>query len=111
MKEAPMQDQYEVEWGEDQMGSGSGRTFLFGVMVGAAVGAALGLLYAPQAGEVTRRGLRRSAERLSKRAQKLYDDASQTMEDLAERGADVMDRAKVAADQAANRVSSAIPRA
>jgi gas vesicle protein len=80
-------------------------------MVGAAVGAALGLLYAPQAGEVTRRGLRRSAERLSKRAQKLYDDASQTMEDLAERGADVMDRAKVAADQAANRVSSAIPRA
>lgn len=105
-----MQDQFEVEWEGEPMTTGSGRTFLFGVMVGAAVGAALGLLYAPQTGEATRRDLRRSAERFSKHAQKLYDNASETVEDLAERGADVMDRAKTVADQVASRVGQS-PRA
>lgn len=105
-----MQDQYEVEWEEEPMTTDSGRTFLFGVVLGAAVGAALGLLYAPQTGAATRRDLKRSAERFSKRARKLYDNASETMEDLAERGADVMDRAKAMADQVTSRVGPS-PRA
>ncbi len=78
---------------------GNGRTFAMGLLWGATVGLAAGLLFAPQAGAATRRELRRSAERLSKRAMKLYDDASETVEQLADRGADVLDRTKDAASR------------
>lgn len=73
---------------------GSGRSFTVGLLCGAAVGAALGLLFAPQNGAATRRELKQSAERLSRRAMKLYDNASETVEQLADRGADVLDRTK-----------------
>ena len=73
---------------------GSGRSFTVGLLCGAAVGAALGLLFAPQKGAATRRELKQSAERLSRRAMKLYDNASETVEQLADRGADVLDRTK-----------------
>ena len=72
----------------------TGRTFAVGLLCGAAVGAALGVLFAPQTGVATRRDLKKSAERLSRRAMKLYDNASETVEQLAERGADVLDRTK-----------------
>jgi gas vesicle protein len=70
-----------------------------GLLCGAAVGAALGVLFAPQTGAATRRDLKKSAERLSRRAMKLYDNASETMEQLAERGADVLDRTKEVASR------------
>jgi hypothetical protein len=57
------------------------------------------VLFAPQTGAVTRRDLKKSAERLSRRAMKLYDNASETMEQLAERGADVLDRTKEVASR------------
>ena len=50
-------------------------------------------------GAATRRDLKKSAERLSRRAMKLYDNASETMEQLAERGADVLDRTKEVASR------------
>jgi gas vesicle protein len=57
------------------------------------------VLFAPQTGAATRRDLKKSAERLSRRAMKLYDNASETMEQLAERGADVLDRTKEVASR------------
>jgi gas vesicle protein len=86
-----MRDLFEHD---EETTMGSGRSFAMGLLCGAAVGAALGLLYAPQTGAATRRDLRKSAERLSRRAMKLYDNASETVEQLADRGADVLDRTK-----------------
>lgn len=79
---------------DEEMSTGGGRSFTVGLLCGAAVGAALGLLFAPQKGAATRRELKQSAERLSRRAMKLYDNASETVEQLADRGADVLDRTK-----------------
>jgi gas vesicle protein len=86
-----MRDLFEHD---EETTMGNGRAFAVGLLCGAAVGAALGLLYAPQTGAATRRDLKKSAERLSRRAMKLYDNASETVEDLAERGADMLDRTK-----------------
>ena len=86
-----MRDLFEQD---EEMSMGNGRSFAMGLLCGAAVGAALGLLYAPQTGAATRRDLKRSADRLSRRAMKLYDNASETVEQLADRGADVLDRTK-----------------
>lgn len=86
-----MRDLYEHD---EETTMDTGRTFAVGLLCGAAVGAALGVLFAPQTGAATRRDLKSSAEKLSRRAMKLYDNASETMEQLAERGADVLDRTK-----------------
>jgi len=91
-----MQDLFEHD---DETSMGNGRSFAMGLLCGAAVGAALGLMFAPQTGAATRRDLKKGADRLSRRAMKLYDNASETVEHIAERGADVLDRTKgVAAD-------------
>lgn len=77
----------------------TGRSFAVGLLCGAAIGAALGLLFAPQTGAATRRDLKKSADRLSRRAMKLYDNASETVEQLAERGADMIEKTKEAASR------------
>jgi gas vesicle protein len=64
-----------------------------GVLSGAALGAAAGLLFAPKTGAAMRRDLRRSAQRLSRRAIRLYEDASEAVEDLAAQGARAIDHA------------------
>ena len=67
---------------------------------GAAVGAALGLLFAPKPGSATRRDLAKSADDLRRRGMKLYDkaadtaaDVSDAVSDLADRGAEFVDDA------------------
>jgi len=55
---------------------------LFGILVGFAAGAAVGLLYAPEKGRRTRRQLVKRAERLSARA----SDVIESAEDLIEAG-------------------------
>jgi hypothetical protein len=74
-----MRDQYEETNEETTMATG--RSFAVGLLCGAA----------------TRKELKKTAERLSRRAMKLYDNASETVEQLADRGADVLDRTKEAA--------------
>ncbi|HEY6218969.1 MAG TPA: YtxH domain-containing protein [Gemmatimonadaceae bacterium] len=49
-------------------------TFLTGLGIGLAVGAALALLFAPQSGEETRRSLRRGGRRLRGRAADAWED-------------------------------------
>ena len=96
-----MRDLFERD---DEVTVASGRSFAVGLLCGAAVGAALGLMFAPQTGAKTRRDLKRGADRLSRHAMKLYDNASETVEQLAERGADVIDRTKDVARDVASRL-------
>ena len=49
-------------------------TFLAGLGIGLAVGAALGLLFAPQSGADTRRSLRRRGRRIRGRAADAWED-------------------------------------
>lgn len=55
----------------DQDGTG---TFIGGLVVGLALGAAIGVLFAPASGAVTRRRLRRKAEDLREQAEDSLDE-------------------------------------
>ena len=61
--------------------TGSGGIFLGGVLLGAAVGAVAGLLFAPKTGRETRQLLRKSAEALPE----LAEDLSASMQIQADR--------------------------
>jgi len=82
------------------MTNGNGNGFTIGLICGAAIGAVLGLLYAPKPGSVTRRDLAKSADGLRRRGMKIYDraakkaaDVSDAVSDLADRGSDLLDDA------------------
>ena len=98
-----MRDQFEIDQ-EEPVNTTSGSTFVLGIVCGAALGAAVGLLFAPKAGVATRRDLKKSAERLSRRAMKMYDNANTVADRLAERGADALDRASEMAETVSSRV-------
>jgi gas vesicle protein len=72
--------------------------FTVGLVCGAALGAAFGLLYAPKPGDEMRRDLRNRADRFSRKARSMYDRATDAVGDFAERGADVLDHAADAAN-------------
>jgi gas vesicle protein len=59
--------------------------FVLGLLCGAAVGAALGLMFAPKPGVETRRQVAESADRLKRRASALYGEASDTVGDVMSR--------------------------
>jgi len=61
------------------------RTFLLGLVCGAAVGATLGLLLAPKSGAELRRDMSSSAQRLRRRAHDAYDGASRSVADVVAR--------------------------
>lgn len=60
--------------------------FLAGLIVGAAIGAGLALLYAPQAGEETRKLLRKKAEEAKKKALETKDKALEVAKELKTEG-------------------------
>lgn len=64
-------------------GAGSG-VALF--LLGAAVGAGLALLFAPQSGEETRAQIRRGARRLKRKARDLADSGRDMVDDLQRQG-------------------------
>ncbi|MGH7584442.1 MAG: YtxH domain-containing protein [Gemmatimonadales bacterium] len=75
-----------------ETGSGAGlRWFL----VGAAMGAALGLLFAPERGEVTREDLARHGRRLRRRAAEAIDDFG---DELGDRGKQIRETVEDLAD-------------
>lgn len=110
----------------DQFDDRQGGGFMFGLMAGAAIGAAVALLFAPRDGAQTRRDLSTSAQKLGEqwsrrsesmrhsvhqaadgardlieRGRSAYRDASGKVRDAAEQGADELDRSvEQAADQA-----------
>ena len=74
------------------MTNGNGNGFTVGLLCGAAVGAALGLLFAPKSGVATRRELAKSADGLRRRGMKLYDSAVDTAADVSDAVSDLADR-------------------
>lgn len=83
--------------------------FMTALGIGAAAGAAIALLYAPQSGERTRRQLRRGMEDAGERirdtagtmgdcATKAYKKSRETMEDMVDTAQNVVTAAKKAAN-------------
>ncbi|MCH8534923.1 MAG: YtxH domain-containing protein [Flavobacteriaceae bacterium] len=64
------------------MSDNTGNT-LIALLTGAAVGATLGLLYAPQSGEKTRKQIKKEAKNAQKSLEKKYDEASEKLSEYA----------------------------
>lgn len=70
--------------------------FALGLVCGAAIGAALGLLLAPKTGEDMRHQLSDSAQRAKRRATDAYSNATQTVHDAVARGRKAVEAGKQA---------------
>ncbi|HZJ37323.1 MAG TPA: YtxH domain-containing protein [Gillisia sp.] len=68
--------------------------FLTGLLSGAAVGAAIGLLFAPKKGTVTRRKLTETSDNYIKGAKSKFNDFTDTLNEKAESVKDKVDSVK-----------------
>src|SRR4029077_1004577 len=73
---------------------------VFGLLCGAALGAALGLMFAPRAGSELRRTLYDSTGDIRKKANDAYGQAAQTVNDYVAKGKEAVDRGRQAYDNA-----------
>jgi gas vesicle protein len=91
----------------DNEGSGAG--FMMGLLTGTVLGAGLGMLLAPKAGSELRGAIGEQARNFSNVASEQYKHARETAGTWAERGRDMMDKARDAvsrgADEARNYAS------
>ena len=87
---------YEPHYEEEAGGGG----FVFGLLVGAALGAAVGLMFAPKAGSELRQTLYDSTGDIRKKATDAYGQATQTVNDYVAKGREVVDRGRQAYDNA-----------
>jgi gas vesicle protein len=92
----------------DYTTSGSGNEFFIGLLCGAAVGAAIGLLLAPKTGAEMRHTLAESAERFRRRATETYNDASEKVGDMVEKGRNAVRRGRETAQSAAEQSASSL---
>jgi gas vesicle protein len=83
---------------------------LAGVVFGAAVGAALGLMLAPRTGKETRRVLAESGERVRRQASDAYQQASTNVNDMMNRGRAAVARGREAFISARERAVDEVPR-
>ncbi len=79
--------------------------FMMGLLCGAAVGAALGLLFAPKPGSELRHQLYDSSERIRRRAGEVASQASGTVEDLVDKGRSAIRRGQRKAEDAISSVA------
>ena len=82
---------YEYDRLEREEGGGS---FLMGLLAGTVLGAGLGMLFAPKAGSELRNQLGDQASRLKTAANDTYQQASDRVTQLVDRGRDAYDRAR-----------------
>jgi gas vesicle protein len=89
----------------DNEGSGGG-SFVMGLLTGTVLGAGLGMLLAPKAGSELRGALGEQARTWGNTAQEQYKRASETAGQWAERGREMVDKAKEAVSRGADEARS-----
>ena len=82
---------YEYDRFEREDGGGS---FLMGLLAGTVLGAGLGMLFAPKAGSELRSQLGEQAGRLKTQATDGYQQASEKVSQIVDRGREAYDRAR-----------------
>jgi gas vesicle protein len=82
---------YEYDRMEKEDGSGS---FLMGLLAGTVLGAGLGMLFAPKPGSELRSQLGEQAGRLRSTANDTYQQASEKVSQMVDRGREAYDRAR-----------------
>ena len=82
---------YEYDRYEREDGGGS---FLMGLLAGTVLGAGLGMLFAPKAGNELRNQLGESASRVRSTANDAYHQASDKVSQMVDRGKDAYQRAR-----------------
>jgi gas vesicle protein len=82
--------------------SDHGGSFMTGLICGAAVGAAIGLLLAPRSGAEMRRTLGESADRLRERGREAYDAASGAVGRAVEQGRRAAETGRARVEDAVN---------
>ena len=90
IEEGKMAESYDRYEGE----GGGGGGFMMGLLTGTVLGAGLGMLLAPKAGSELRGQIGEQARNLGNLAADQYRKAGETASDWAERGKEVVDRAR-----------------
>ena len=88
---------YEHEPRYDETAGGG---FLMGLLCGAALGAAVGLMFAPKSGPEFRQTLAESKDQWKRKAADYYGQASETVNNAVSRGRDAIGRGREAFDSA-----------
>ena len=88
---------YEPHYEEEEAGGGG---FLIGLLCGTALGAAIGLMFAPKAGSEFRQRLYESTGDIRRKAYETYDQASEQVNTVASRARQAVERGKEAFDSA-----------
>ena len=88
---------YEPHYEEEEAGGGG---FLIGLLCGTALGAAIGLMFAPKAGSEFRQRLYDSTGDIRRKAYETYDQASEQVNTAASRARQAVERGKEAFDTA-----------
>jgi gas vesicle protein len=86
---------YEPQYEED-----SGGGFLLGLLCGTALGAAVGLMFAPRAGSELRQTIFESTDDIRRKASDAYGQASEQVNNMVSKGKQAMDRGAEAFDSA-----------
>lgn len=73
---------------------GNGGSFLMGLLAGTVLGAGLGMLFAPKAGNELRSQLSESAGRIRATANDSYQQAADKVSQIVDRGREAYDRAR-----------------
>ena len=93
---------YEYDRFEREDGGGS---FLMGLLAGTVLGAGLGMLFAPKAGNELRNQLGEQAGRLRSTANDTYQQATDKVSQIVDRGREAYDRARTGAPGGGNQTS------
>ena len=80
--------------------------FVMGLLCGAALGAAIGLLFAPKPGSELRNQLYDSTERLRRKAGDAYSQASDAVEDIVDKGRTAVRRGRQKVEDAASSMAN-----
>src|SRR5438874_11982402 len=86
----------------DNESSGGGGGFMMGLLTGTVLGAGLGMLLAPKAGSELRGAIGEQAKNLGNAASEQYKKAAEAAGTWAERGRDMVDKAKEAVTRGAD---------